>query len=90
MPSVIKSWKEALFMGYFGPIGQYPHNHFGHTLSQAGIGAVFYVEHAKHLFPYLEDSKTVEEDTLIRDMVPVVYFLVLFSMIVHGLSVSAH
>ncbi|KAF2740503.1 Na(+)/H(+) antiporter 1 [Polyplosphaeria fusca] len=72
MPSVITSWREALFMGYFGPIG---------------IGAVFYVEHAKHLFPYLEDAKTIEEENLIRAMVPVVYFLVLFSIVVHTLSI---
>ena len=54
MPSCITDWKEALFMGYFGPIG---------------IGAVFYVEHAKHLFPDLEDAQTEEERTLIRVMV---------------------
>jgi NhaP-type Na+/H+ or K+/H+ antiporter len=23
MPRVVKNWKEALFMGYFGPIGTY-------------------------------------------------------------------
>lgn len=74
MPSCITDWKEALFMGYFGPIG---------------IGAVFYVEHAKHLFPDLEDARTEEERNLIRVMVPVVYWLVLFSIVVHGLSIPA-
>jgi sodium/hydrogen antiporter len=74
MPATVKSWKEALFMGYFGPIG---------------IGAVFYVEHAKHLFPHLEDAETHEEEDLLRAMVPVVYFLVLFSIVVHGLSIPA-
>jgi len=24
MPNVVKDWKEALFMGYFGPIGKSP------------------------------------------------------------------
>ncbi|OJJ05904.1 hypothetical protein ASPVEDRAFT_87229 [Aspergillus versicolor CBS 583.65] len=38
MPKVYKNWKEALFMGYFGPIR---------------IGAVFYAEHAAHLFPVI-------------------------------------
>jgi sodium/hydrogen antiporter len=74
MPSCIRDWKEALFMGYFGPIG---------------IGAVFYVEHAKHLFPDVEDAQTEEERNLIRVMVPVVYWLVLFSIVVHGLSIPA-
>jgi len=41
MPNVCQSWKEALFMGYFGPIG---------------AGAVFYVEHTRHLFPELGEG----------------------------------
>lgn len=58
-------------MGYFGPIG---------------IGAVFYVEHTRHLFPELGEGDTEETD-LVRAMVPVVYWLVLFSIVVHGLSI---
>ncbi|KAF5580151.1 Na(+) H(+) antiporter [Fusarium pseudoanthophilum] len=73
MPDVCTNWKEALFMGYFGPIG---------------AGAVFYVEHARHLFPY-EGEGDEEETNLVRAMGPVVYFLVLFSIIVHGLSIPA-
>ncbi|KAK1637830.1 Cation/H+ exchanger [Colletotrichum phormii] len=73
MPKVCKSWKEALFMGYFGPIG---------------AGAVFYVEHTRHLFPELGHGDTEETD-LVRVMVPVVYWLVLFSIVVHGLSIPA-
>ncbi|KAL5602432.1 hypothetical protein FOBRF1_009965 [Fusarium oxysporum] len=73
MPDVCTNWKEALFMGYFGPIG---------------AGAVFYVEHARHLFPH--DGEGDEEETnLVRAMGPVVYWLVLFSIIVHGLSIPA-
>ncbi|KAF5975957.1 Na(+) H(+) antiporter [Fusarium coicis] len=73
MPDVCANWKEALFMGYFGPIG---------------AGAVFYVEHARHLFPH-EGEGDEEETNLVRAMGPVVYFLVLFSIIVHGLSIPA-
>ncbi|KXH32663.1 hypothetical protein CSIM01_08028 [Colletotrichum simmondsii] len=73
MPKVCKNWKEALFMGYFGPIG---------------AGAVFYVEHSRHLFPELGHGDTEETD-LVRVMVPVVYWLVLFSIVVHGLSIPA-
>ncbi|KIX05070.1 uncharacterized protein Z518_05942 [Rhinocladiella mackenziei CBS 650.93] len=73
-PEVCKDWKEALFMGYFGPIG---------------IGAVFYVEHTRHLFPESGEALTVEENVLTRVMIPVVYWLVLFSIIVHGLSIPA-
>ncbi|EFY99763.1 NhaP-type Na+/H+ and K+/H+ antiporter [Metarhizium robertsii] len=73
MPGVVKDWKEALFMGYFGPIG---------------AGAVFYAEHSRHLFPEL--GKGDEEETnLARAIGPVVYWLVLFSIVVHGLSIPA-
>ncbi|CAO2649220.1 Nn.00g066050.m01.CDS01 [Neocucurbitaria sp. VM-36] len=74
MPSCVKDWKEALFMGYFGPIG---------------IGAVFYVEHTRHLFPNPDEATTAEEEDLTRAMIPVVYWLVIFSIIVHGLSIPA-
>ncbi|KAM0210029.1 hypothetical protein ACHAPA_010311 [Fusarium lateritium] len=73
MPGVCTNWKEALFMGYFGPIG---------------AGAVFYVEHARHLFPH-DGEGDKEETDLVRAMGPTVYWLVLFSIIVHGLSIPA-
>ena len=73
MPNVCTDYKEALFMGYFGPIG---------------AGAVFYVEHAHHLFPELGEGDAEETD-LVRAMRPVVYWLVLFSIVVHGLSIPA-
>ncbi|KAF2793622.1 Na(+)/H(+) antiporter 1 [Melanomma pulvis-pyrius CBS 109.77] len=53
------------------------------------IGAVFYVEHTRHLFPKPGEAMTEEEDNLTRAMVPVVYFLVVFSIVVHGLSIPA-
>lgn len=74
MPKSVTSWREALFMGYFGPIG---------------IGAVAYVEHARHLYPKIDYAQTHEEEDLLRAMVPVVYFLVLFSILVHSLSIPA-
>ncbi|KAH8672418.1 Sodium/hydrogen exchanger family protein [Ilyonectria robusta] len=73
MPSVCTNYKEALFMGYFGPIG---------------AGAVFYVEHARHQFPELGEGDE-EETNLVTLMGPIVYFLVLFSIVVHGLSIPA-
>ncbi|RMZ11380.1 hypothetical protein D0862_02971 [Hortaea werneckii] len=74
MGKVVHNWKEALFMGYFGPIG---------------IGAVFYVEHTRHLFPERGEAETPEEEHLLRAMIPVVYWLVLFSIVWHGLSIPA-
>ncbi|KAL4811782.1 Sodium/hydrogen exchanger family-domain-containing protein [Aspergillus spinulosporus] len=71
MPKVCTNWREALFMGYFGPIG---------------IGGVFYAEHASHLFPEAGEGSAVET-TLIRALKPTIYFLVLFSITIHGLSI---
>lgn len=50
---------------------------------------MFYVEHTRHLFPKPGEALTVEEDNLTRAMIPVVYWLVLFSIIFHGLSIPA-
>jgi len=72
MPSCVKDWKEALFMGYFGPIG---------------IGAVFYIEHTRHLFPEQGEASDAEVNDMTAVMRPVVYWLVLFSIVVHGLSI---
>ncbi|KAK0124715.1 hypothetical protein ONS96_008599 [Cadophora gregata f. sp. sojae] len=55
MPSCVKNWKEALFMGYFGPIG---------------IGAVFYIEHTKHLFPEKGKASDAEVNDMTAVMVP--------------------
>ncbi|OTA65823.1 Na(+)/H(+) antiporter 1 [Hypoxylon sp. EC38] len=71
MPAVIKNWKEAIFMGYFGPIG---------------VGAVYYLQHTRLLFPK-EQVASARERELLDAICPVVYFLVLFSILVHGLSI---
>ncbi|KAI1135477.1 Na(+)/H(+) antiporter 1 [Hypoxylon sp. FL0543] len=71
MPAVVKNWKEAIFMGYFGPIG---------------VGAVYYLQHTRLLFPK-EQVASARERELLDAICPVVYFLVLFSILVHGLSI---
>ncbi|KAB8274421.1 Sodium/hydrogen exchanger family-domain-containing protein [Aspergillus minisclerotigenes] len=71
IPTICHDWTEALFMGYFGPIG---------------IGAISYVEYARRLFPDSGESDN-EINNLTAAMIPVVYWLVLFSILVHGLSV---
>ncbi|RSM00097.1 hypothetical protein CEP52_009320 [Fusarium oligoseptatum] len=67
------NYKEALFMGYFGPIG---------------AGAVFYIEYAREVLPEFGEGDTEETD-LVLAIGPVVYWLVLFSIVVHGLSIPA-
>lgn len=49
MPGVVKNWKEAVFMGYFGPIG---------------VGAIYYLEHTKELFPKEQVASAKERDLL--------------------------
>jgi NhaP-type Na+/H+ or K+/H+ antiporter len=74
MPRCVSDWKEALFMGYFGPIG---------------IGAVQYVEHTRLLVRDLEEHPETDSEAgrqLVQKMVPVVYWLVLFSIFWHGLT----
>ncbi|KAI1773772.1 Cation/H+ exchanger [Hypoxylon cercidicola] len=71
MPAVVKNWREAVFMGYFGPIG---------------VGAVYYLQHTRLLFPK-EHAASSRERELLDAICPVVYFLVLFSILVHGLSI---
>lgn len=100
MPHVVRSWKEAVFMGYFGPIG---------------VGAIYYLEHTTIvLLGVANPSASVQ--ALLKSIgpgkprvfprpllayppclsrlcsppspwFPVVYFLALFSIVVHGLSI---
>ncbi|KAK9773978.1 putative Sodium/hydrogen exchanger family protein [Seiridium cardinale] len=71
MPAVVKDWKEAIFMGYFGPIG---------------VGAIYYLEHTQLLF-LAQGKLNQDEQDLLLALTPVVYFLALFSIVIHGLSI---
>ncbi|KAJ9200754.1 hypothetical protein DTO164E3_3904 [Paecilomyces variotii] len=71
MSKVCNNWREAMFLGYFGPIG---------------LGAISYAEYTSGLFPEPGESDR-EINNLTSAIVPVVYWLVFFSIIVHGLSV---
>ncbi|KAI0164568.1 Sodium/hydrogen exchanger family-domain-containing protein [Xylariaceae sp. FL1272] len=68
MPFVVQNWREALFMGWFGPIG---------------VGAIYYLEHTRLLF----DSQNAAGKVVLDALSPVVYFLVLTSILIHGLSI---
>ncbi|RDW41465.1 Sodium/hydrogen exchanger family-domain-containing protein [Yarrowia lipolytica] len=74
----IKNIKEALFAGFFGPIG---------------IGAIFYLHTALNkLDEFIEENEHGEAHTydphwLITVMYPLVYFLILSSVVVHGITI---
>ena len=64
----IKTLREASFSGWFGPMG---------------VGAVFIMTLAKHSMPPGEEEKdTSQVDHLRESIGPIVYFLVLSSIIV--------
>lgn len=74
MRRCVSDWREALFMGYFGPIG---------------IGAIQYVEHTRLLIQGRDSDDKINEDdgqALVQKMVPIVYWLVMFSIFWHGLT----
>lgn len=50
---------------------------------------MFYVEHTRHLFPEPGEALTEEENNLTAAMIPVVHWLVVFSIFWHGLSIPA-
>lgn len=63
----IHTWREAVFTGWFGPIG---------------VGAVFYAMVALESVP--EDGPNAHARQMIR---PVVYFMVLASVVAHGVTI---
>lgn len=59
MPLVVKNWKEAVFMGYFGPIG---------------VGAIYYLEHTKFLV-LAQGRFSPEEQDLLLMLTPGSYLI---------------
>ncbi|KAJ3502865.1 hypothetical protein NMY22_g18441 [Coprinellus aureogranulatus] len=68
----IASWKEALFCGHFGPMG---------------VGAVFISTLAIHKLPEPREPFESQQDYLSAALEPIVAFVVLASIIIHGLSI---
>ncbi|KIY65349.1 hypothetical protein CYLTODRAFT_356931 [Cylindrobasidium torrendii FP15055 ss-10] len=68
----IRTWKEALFTGHFGPMG---------------VGAVFISTIALERLPHPGEHPTTQPEILARILQPIVSFVVLGSIIVHGLSI---
>lgn len=58
----------------------------GNPTDLTGVGAISYVEYARRLLPDPGESDE-EVNHLTAAMVPVVYWLVFFSIVVHGLSI---
>ncbi|RPD62512.1 hypothetical protein L226DRAFT_504125 [Lentinus tigrinus ALCF2SS1-7] len=68
----IKTFREAIFSGHFGPMG---------------IGAVFISTLAAEQLPEPESPPNGQEQLLAASIQPIVAFMVLISIAVHGLSI---
>ncbi|KAJ7082043.1 Sodium/hydrogen exchanger family-domain-containing protein [Mycena belliarum] len=68
----IRTWREALFTGHFGPMG---------------VGAVFVSTLALTRLPKPQDPPADQQELLAAVIQPVVAFVVLGSIIIHGLSI---
>ncbi|KAF8813994.1 Sodium/hydrogen exchanger [Phlegmacium glaucopus] len=68
----ITSWRQALFSGHFGPMG---------------VGAVFISTLARHKLPFPSNPPQSQQDILALAIPSIVSFVVLSSIIIHGLSI---
>ncbi|KAJ6571106.1 Sodium/hydrogen exchanger family-domain-containing protein [Mycena capillaripes] len=68
----IRTWREALFTGHFGPMG---------------VGAVFVSTLALKRLPTPDDPPQNQQELLAAALQPIVAFVVLGSIVIHGLSI---
>ncbi|KAF9644537.1 hypothetical protein BDM02DRAFT_3102770 [Thelephora ganbajun] len=70
----IETFREAVFTGHFGPMG---------------VGAVFISTLAVHELPYLHQGEgpQTQPELLAKSIQPIISFVVLCSILVHGLSI---
>ncbi|KAJ7144325.1 Sodium/hydrogen exchanger family-domain-containing protein [Mycena epipterygia] len=68
----IRTWREALFMGHFGPMG---------------VSAIFVSTFALTRLPKPHDPPQNQQELLAACLQPIVSFVVLGSIIIHGLSI---
>ncbi|KAL5528414.1 hypothetical protein ACEPAF_7550 [Sanghuangporus sanghuang] len=69
----IRNWREALFCGHFGPMG---------------VGAVFISALAISELPVPSNPPATQNELLATALHPIISFVVLGSIIIHGLSIS--
>ncbi|KAL5485192.1 hypothetical protein ACEPAI_7834 [Sanghuangporus weigelae] len=70
----IHDWREALFCGHFGPMG---------------VGAIFVSTLAVTKLPRPNNPPATQNELLSASLHPIVSFIVLGSIIIHGLSIPA-
>ncbi|KAL0065331.1 hypothetical protein AAF712_007671 [Marasmius tenuissimus] len=70
----VKTFREALFSGHFGPMG---------------IGAVFISTYATTIIHHSDAPHSSQTQTLERSIQPITAFMVLCSILIHGLSIPS-
>ncbi|KAI0032795.1 Sodium/hydrogen exchanger family-domain-containing protein, partial [Vararia minispora EC-137] len=68
----VKNWREALFSGHFGPMG---------------IGAVFISTLAMGQLPRVDGTPETDAEMVAAAIQPIVAFMVVVSIVIHGLSI---
>ncbi|KAH9961387.1 Cation/H+ exchanger [Russula dissimulans] len=90
MPEV-SNWREALFCGHFGPVSFVANrillSHSSDSSSQIGVGAIFISTLAQSQLHTPRNPPSSQEDLLATALQPIVAFIVLGSILTHGLSI---
>ncbi|KAJ7479018.1 Sodium/hydrogen exchanger family-domain-containing protein [Mycena latifolia] len=76
----IRTWREALFTGHFGPASR-------SIPLPMGVGAVFVSTLALTRLPTPHDPPEGQQELLAATLQPIVAFVVLGSIVIHGLSI---
>ncbi|EJF57784.1 hypothetical protein DICSQDRAFT_173653 [Dichomitus squalens LYAD-421 SS1] len=79
----IASWREALFSGHFGPVSDI----LADTIPHMGVGAIFVSTLAVTELPTPQSPPQDQAETLAATLQAIVSFVVLGSIIIHGLSI---
>lgn len=82
MPA-LDGWKEAAFVGYFGPIGVFPYPTLSPLSDRLGVGTLYWTSEALEYLPDTPNRQHLREVLL-----PINYFLIVFSVLVHGTSIG--
>ncbi|KAG5349562.1 hypothetical protein C0989_003112 [Termitomyces sp. Mn162] len=85
----IRTWREALFSGHFGPVSLVLSAilFVVSSILKMGVGAIFISSLALHKLPTAHNPPRNEQELLAASLEPVVAFIVLCSIIIHGLSI---
>ncbi|KAH0582895.1 hypothetical protein H2248_010797 [Termitomyces sp. 'cryptogamus'] len=85
----IRTWREALFSGHFGPVSLAlsAFHLVVSSILKMGVGAIFISSLALHKLPAAHNPPKNEQELLAASLEPMVAFIVLCSIVIHGLSI---